>query len=50
MNSFQKHKVMGPEYQKLDIVGKNSSVKQSAELGLEKQSCYERDTPHLNLE
>jgi len=40
------------EYQDLDIIGKNSSVSKSSELGSrsEKRSCYERHTHNLNLD
>jgi len=37
------------EYQELDIVGKNSSVKQTAELRPEKHSFYERDILVVDL-
>jgi len=41
-NSFQKHKVMLFDYQELDIIGKNSSVKKTSGLGSEKWFCYHR--------
>ena len=35
------------DYQELDIVGKNSSVKKLSELGSEKRSCYNLFECHL---
>jgi len=46
MNSFQKHNVMWFDYQELDIVCKNSSVKKPLELGSEKRSWLKAFFPH----
>jgi len=37
------------DYQELEIVSKNSSMKNYSELGSEKRSCYKRSKHHLMI-